>query len=584
MTNMEVALILKEIASFLELKEENYYKIRAYSRGARVIEKHPENIVRLVQENRLGNVDGIGKKLAAQVSEIILTGRCSILEDLKKEFPPFLRSILGIPGVGAKTARTISKNLQINSLKELKDIAGEGKIKQLPGLGKNTEEKILHGINKLEKQKQKTLLGLALPFANTLLENLKNLEKVDSVELAGSIRRKEERVKDIDLVVMTSQKKEVKDKLVHLNEVRQVIKEEENRISFINIIGLKVDVFLLSKSKFYTALLYLTGNEAHVSQLEHIAKQRGYKLTPEGLITGEDEKAKNFVELKSEKDIYTELGLLFVPPEIREGEREVRLAREKSIPDLIEEDVIQGDLHVHTYWSDGADSIEEMVLRAVQKDYEYIAITDHSRSLRIAGGLEEKELMEQVEEIKKLNDRFNGQIKILSGIEADVLNDGTLDYSGEILKTLDFVIASIHQDFRMEKDQMTSRLLKAMENPYVRVLGHPMGRLINKRESHDLDLEAIFKKAAETKTALEINSSIDRLDLPYYFVKKAKSYGIKFVVNTDAHDVNRLDTIKFGVFVARKGYLEKSQVINTYDLENLLKWLETKPGRGKSEG
>ena len=578
MTNIEIALVLKEVADFLKLKEDNPYRVRAYQKGAQIIERQQEDIVRLVQEKRLDSIEGIGEKLASQIEEIIKTGRCSFLEELKSEFPPILKSILGIPGVGTKTARIIFNNLEIKSLSDLKKACESGEIRKLPSLGKKTEKKILQGIEKLEKQEQRHLLGLAFPFAKSLLNNIRDFDEVEFAELAGSIRRKQETVKDIDVVVITNNNhlQQVKDKIIDLPLIRQILKDEGEKISFLNIIGLKVDVFLLSESKFPLRWIDLTGSKEHVEMLKEKAARKNHELSLDGELNKES---------VSEEDVYSSLDLQYIPPELREGEDEIKLAEDENIPDLIEKSQLKGDLHIHTNWSDGADSLEHMAYSAKNKGYEYIAITDHSRSLSIAGGLSIDELKNQVENIRKLNEEQQGSFKIFSGVEADILNEGSLDYPDEILKELDFVVGSIHQGFGQDQEKITKRVLLAMENPYVRVIAHPLGRLINKREGHKLDLERIFEKAVETGTALEINSSVDRLDLPFNYVKKAKEYGIKFVINTDAHDTNRLEEIKYGVFVARKGYLEQDDVINTMSLYELNLWLkEKKPGREQSEG
>ncbi|UMZ74041.1 DNA polymerase/3'-5' exonuclease PolX [Natranaerofaba carboxydovora] len=577
MTNIEIALVLKEIANFLKLKEDNPYRVRAYQKGAQIIERQQEDIVRLVQENRLDSIEGIGEKLASQVEEIIKTGRCSFLEELKSEFPAILKSILGIPGVGTKTARIIFNNLEIKSLNDLKKACESGEVRRLPSLGKKTEKNILQGIEKLEKQEQRHLLGLAFPFAKSLLNNIREFDEVEFVELAGSIRRKQETVKDIDVIVITNDnnRQQVKDKIIDLPLIRQILKDDGEKISFLNIIGLKVDVFMLSESKFPLGWIELTGNKEHVEMLKERVAKKNLEISLGGKLNKES---------VSEEDVYSFLDLQYIPPELREGKDEINLAEDKNIPDLVEKSQLKGDLHIHTNWSDGTDSLEDMAYSAKNKGYEYIAVTDHSRSLSIAGGLSIDELKNQTENIRKLNEEKQDSFKIFSGVEADILNDGSLDYPDEILKELDFVIGSIHQGFGQDQEKITKRVLLAMENPYVRVIAHPLGRLINKREGHKLDLERIFEKAIETGTALEINSSVDRLDLPFNYVKKAKEYGIKFVINTDAHDTNRLEEIKYGVFVARKGYLEQSDVINTMSLDELNLWLkEKKPGREQSE-
>ncbi len=578
MSNLEIALVLKEIANMLKLKEENPYRLRAYSRGAQIIEGLDDDVIRLVQENRLRNIDGIGDKLAAQIEEIVKTGRCSYLEALEAEFSPVLKAILLIPGVGVKTARIIHENLEIESLSDLREAANAGEVRKLPSMGAKTEEKIIKGIEKLENKTDNQLLGLAIPFAENLLSNIKKIEEVEKAELAGSIRRKCETVEDIDIIVAVNNIEQAKEKICQLPLVRQVLDEGDCMITFLNIIGLKVKIFLSYVDIFPEALFCLTGTLSHTKKIEEKAQGKNQDISCDDVIFNKCIfRTEN--RFKDEQELYNRLGLQYIPPELREGGKEVDLAEKNQIPDLITFDDIKGDLHIHTDWSDGVNSIDDMIKKAKELGYEYIAITDHSKSLAIAGGLAEKELRKQVEKIQEINElekKKPGDFKVFSGIEVDILEGGKLDYSDRVLEELDFVIASIHQGFGQKKEHITKRILSAMENEHVKAIGHPLGRLINKREAHHLDFYKLMEKAEETETAFEINSSIDRLDLPYYLIKDALEFEIEFIISTDAHDVKGLDGIKYGIYTARKGFLIEDRVVNARSLKELNFWLEKK--------
>ncbi|ACB85386.1 DNA polymerase/3'-5' exonuclease PolX [Natranaerobius thermophilus] len=562
MTNTEISLILKEIAEILELKGENFYKIRAYRRGARNVETLSEDMTRLVQENRLRQISGIGKGIASQIEEIVRTGRSSLLEELRSEVPTGLRRILGIPGVGVKSAQKLYYQLGISSLNQLKEACEQDQIKELPGFGEKIQEKILQGISKVESSERETLLGIALPMNENIIATLEKFPEIENVETSGSVRRRKGMVQDIDLVVKTQEPKTVKEKIIDLPAVYQVLEEQKNVLSVLNTVGIRIDFYLTSEKNFYYYLFLATGSEDHIEEVANLAFQKGYELKKAGLIDKETEQG---VELYSEFDLYNKLDLPYIAPELRENRGEVEKAHKDKLPSLINVKDIKGDLHIHTNWTDGAGDLQDMVDGAKNMGYEYIAITDHSKSLKIANGLSEFQLERQVEEIQKLNHELK-DFTIFTGTEVDILKNGELDFSSDILRELDFVIASIHQGFNDPGDVITNRICKAMENPYVKAIAHPTGRLLGKRQGHDLDFERLFDTAVATNTALEINSSIDRLDLPEELVLQGINKGVKFLISTDAHSTESFKDIQYGVFIARRGWLSKEQVINTYGL------------------
>ncbi len=563
MTNSEIGIILKEISELMELKGENSFKSRAYRRAARQIEIMPEDLTRLIQENRLRQVSGIGTGISVQVEELVKNGQSSLLEELRSEVPTGLRRILGIPGVGVKTAQKLYYELGISSLLELKDACEQNRIKSLPGFGEKSQQKILRGISKVESSERGTLLGIALPMSRNIISILEGFPEVSRAAVTGSVRRKMEVVKDIDIVIETQSVKTVKEKITELPAIYQILEEHEQVLSVLNTVGLRLDFYFTSEKLYYHHLFLATGNEGHIKKIADLAKQHGYSLTGAGY---HDPDGK-LVPLQSEQELYHSLNIPYIIPELREDRYEINAAINNELPSLVTCDNLKGDLHVHTDWSDGAASLEQMVNSAYNKGYQYIVITDHSKSLRIANGLSERELADQIEEINKINEQFH-DLKVFTGTEVDILKNGELDFSQEILNRLDFVIASIHQDFDAPGGVITDRICKAMECPAVSAIGHPSGRILGKRPGHELDMERIFNYAAATNTVLEINSSIDRLDLSEEVILLAQDRGVKFLISTDAHSETALKDIEYGVYVARRAWLKPEKIINTYDIQD----------------
>lgn len=570
MENQKIARIFEEMADLLELKGENPFRIRAYRKAAMNIETLTEDISTLLEEKRLEEIPGIGKDLAQKIEEILRTGTLEQLEKLRKEIPSSLIEFLSVPGLGPKTAKIIYDNLKIKSIEELEKMAREHRLQGLPGIRAKTEENIIKGIELLKAGKERRRLDQAISIARNFLNFLKKIPEVERISEAGSVRRRKETIKDIDILITSSNANSVMEKFVSHPFVREVLSKGETRASVRTRDFMQVDLRIVESESYGSALAYFTGSKEHNIKLRDIAKGMGLKLNEYGIF---NEKTGEKLGGKEEEDIYKILGLQYVPPELREDRGEIEASREGKIPKLVEIDEIKGDLHIHSKWSDGGNSIEEIVRYAIDKGYEFIAITDHSKSLGVAKGLDEEKLMAQKEEIERLRKEYP-QINILHGIEVDIKSDGTLDFSDDILSKLDIVIAAIHSGFKQDRETITQRLISAMENPYVHIIAHPSGRLIGEREPYNVDMERVIEFAKKTGTILEINAYPQRLDLRDIYCKKAKESGVMIAIGTDAHWISQLEYMEFGVWVARRGWLEKHNVLNTFswkDIKNFLK-------------
>lgn len=570
MKNFEVAFIFYDIADILEIKGENFFKIRAYRKAAHTIENLPMDVEDLAGESRLQEIEGIGKALEEKIREIINTGTCRYYEELKKDFPRGLVEMLKIPGLGAKKIKVIYDNLGISSIEELEKAARAHKLRELPGMGVKTEQSILKGIKTLKGQGDRVQLAIALPVANRIMEILSGMKEVSKVAIAGSLRRRKEMVKDIDIVVATEAAETLVENFLKLPIISRVLAEGLSKVSVVLNAGIQVDLRLVKPQEFYSALQHFTGSKEHNTKLRSLALKMGYKLNEYGIFEKEGD---GVFCPKSETELYSKLDMPYIIPELREDRGEIEAALQDGLPDLVKLEDIRGDLHLHSDFSDGVSSIEEMVKKAKELGYEYIAITDHSKSLKVARGLDESRLRQQLELIKGINERVKG-IRILTGIEVDILPDGSLDFDDDILKELDVVIASIHSGFKQDKTTITSRIVNACHNRYVNIIAHPTGRLLGRREPYDVDMDEVFEAAAKTGTVLEINSSPDRLDLNDVNVKRAAEMGIKIAINTDAHGTEALSDMMYGVWVARRGWLAAENIINTYSLEQLLEFLK----------
>ncbi len=552
MRNLEVAQILYKIADILELQDVKF-KPQAYRRAARSIESLEEDIETV---RDLESIPGIGEAISKKIREILETGKLEYLEKLKKEIPEGLEQLIALPEIGPKTAQFLASQ-GITSIETLEKALEDHKLQKMKGFGPKTEENLRRSIQLYKFQKERKLLGHVLPLCRRLEKML--AASCEKVVVAGSVRRWKETVGDIDILVISSEPEKVMETFVTLPFVQEVLSKGSTRTTVILQQGIQSDVRVLPRESFGSALQYFTGSKEHNIKLREVALKKGFKLSEYGLF---DRKTEKRVAGDSEEDIYAKLGLSFIPPELRENQGEIEAAQTHTLPTLVEMTDIKGDFHVHTDWSDGSGSIESIASRAKQLHYTYLGIADHSQSLKIANGLSAEKLLDQNVYIRELNDRIEG-ISLLSGIESDILPDGSLDYADSVLDELDFVIASIHSRAKSPREEMTQRVVRAMENPLVTILGHPTGRIIGRRDPLNLDLKKIFETAVETKTALEINCYPDRLDLKDIHVRHARECGAVLSLGTDAHSVNDMDFIELGVRTARRGWSEPKNILNT---------------------
>ncbi|MGB9856620.1 MAG: DNA polymerase/3'-5' exonuclease PolX [Dictyoglomaceae bacterium] len=571
MRNSEVAKILYEISALLELKGENKYKVAAYAEAARRIENLPDDIEKLFKEKRLHEIRGVGESISQKITEYLTTGKVTYLEELRKEVPPELLELEKIPGVGPKLAYRLYKELGIKDIDSLEKAAKEGRIRLLPRLGERVEQNILEGIRQVREKSERIPLGVALPIIEEILSFLSNNPYITKITPAGSVRRRKETIGDIDILITTKDMEKVNEYLKKLPILRDIIASGPTKTSINVEPGIQVDFRIVEDKCFGAALQYFTGSKAHNIKLRELALKKGFKINEYGIFRIEDN-----VRLggEREEDIYEILELQFIPPELREDQGEIEIASVGKLPNLLEEKDILGDLHSHTNWSDGANTLEEMVDTAYKLGYKYLVISDHSQALGVAGGLTPEQIEKQRKEIYELSKKYK-DFKIIHGIEANILSDGSLDLPHEVLEKFDLVIAGLHSGFKQSKEKITERLISAIKNPWVDIISHPTGRLINKRPAYEVDLDAILKAAKETGTVLEINAQPDRLDLCDLDARRAKEkYGIIFSIGTDAHDIKSFSLIRYGVYVARRAWLEKKDVLNTYSWEEIKKRLK----------
>ncbi|TEB14278.1 DNA polymerase/3'-5' exonuclease PolX [Pelotomaculum sp. FP] len=564
MQNEEIAWIFHELADLLELKGEEYFKIRAYRNASRILAGLDEPVKDAWKGGRLNKIPGIGKNIAAKINELLTTGNLKKYQELLEEFPPGLLEIITLPGLGPKKAGMLREKLGITSLEELAAAAREKRLRNLPGLGVRTEDEILRNIELRQSQAGRALLDLARNIAAELTGYLGLLPGVARVEAGGSLRRWKETVGDIDLVVASDDPNTVIDSLAGHYRISHILEKGYDGAKFQTKCGIAVELEIVPEEVFTLALFRNTGSHAHFEKLQGLFEKR--ENSAAAALLGRTQGKMG------EQDIYAMLDLQYIPPELREDRGEVEAALEKRLPDLVKLEAIKGDLHVHSTWSDGVADIEQLAGRAKAKGYQYMAVTDHSRSLHIARGLSLDKLHEQHEVIRELNKKQE-DFQILTGIEVDILPKGELDCPDEVLKEIDVVVASVHSAFKQDWETMTARLLSALENRNVDIIGHPTGRLLNQREGYALDLERVLEAAAGYGTILEINASPNRLDLSDVNARRAKEKGIKLAINTDAHDLKRLDEMPYGVAVGRRAWLEEEDVVNTMPAEKLLKYL-----------
>lgn len=565
MQNQLVAQIFRDVAKILEIKGDNVFRIRAYERAAQNIEGLTENIEDFIKEDRLRDIPGIGVDLADKIKEIIKTHRLKFFENLKKTIPAGLLDLLNIPSVGPKTAKLLYDKLNIKSISDLEAAIKKNKLSGIFGIKEKTIENMLKGIELVKRGKERMSLALAIQVADEFLTPLKRLSEVKQISVAGSLRRQKETVHDIDILVISRRPEKVMDAFVRLPLVNDILAKGETKVSVRTKDDVQVDCRVVEEKSFGAALLYFTGSKNFNIKLRQLAIKKGLKINEYGVF-----RKNRFVVGKTEEEIFKILGLEYVEPELREDTGEIALAQKFKLPQLIEVKDLQGDLHVHSNYSDGGNSISEIVEAAKKRGYSYIAVTDHSQSLKVAGGLSLADLRKKKAEIDKINKNLKG-LRILYGTEVDIDSQGKIDYKDETLKEFDLVVAAVHSGFKQSKEQLTRRIIKACKNKYVHIIAHPTGRLWGTRDAYELDFDKILKVARDTNTHLEINAFPQRLDLNYLDVHRAKEAGVKLAISTDAHTTDQLAIIKLGISVARRGWLEKKDVINTLSLDELLK-------------
>ena len=571
-TNQELADIFQTIANLLEIKGEVIYKILAYRKAADSLRDYGGNVYDVWQEGKLTDIPGVGKAISEKINELYTTGHLEFLDKLSAEVPPSLAELLEVPDLGPKKIALFWKELGVTDLAGLEAATRAGDLQSLPGMGKKSEAKILAGIEALSRRTSRTPLWKAWPYAEELLAKLSEMPGVEKTAAGGSLRRMKETVGDLDLLVAAEDSAPVMDAFTNLPEVFQVIGSGKTKSSVEFNNGLRAQLWVHPPDRFGTALQYASGSKDHNMRLRELALKMGLSLS-EHAFTRED---GTEILCADEEKVYEVLGLPWIPPELREDRGEVQSALAGELPRFIELSDIQSELHTHSTWSDGKVTIKEMALAAQQRGYKVLAVTDHSPSLGITQGLKEEDIKQQRKEIETAQEEIGDAILILQGAEVEIKADGNLDYSDQVLSEFDIVFASLHVSLRQPGQQITQRLLNAIQNPHVDVIGHPTGRLIPDREAADLDMEAVFSAAAESGVALEISAHPERLDLNDIHARRAIELGIVLSINTDAHSPGELDLMHFGVSTARRGWVEPRHVINAWEPEELLAWLRNR--------
>jgi DNA polymerase (family 10) len=568
MDKKEAAQVLEEIAFLLELAGENPFKVRAYTSGARTILTLPGDLEEAVRTGALDQVKGIGKSLSGVIKELVETGAARIHEELKSKIPPGLQELLQVPGLGPKKARLLFENLQIDSLGELEYAIQENRLLSLPGFGAKTQERLKKGLEQMRRYAGLFRLGDLLPQAGELLAGVRALPGVLRGELAGGVRRGLEVDRGIEIVAAAGDPAQFWSALTSLSVVREFTMENGVHGRGLLPRGIPFTLTLAPAENFAGVWLALTGSEAHLQELQERARSLGWQITAAGLSQGGE-----LIKGVEEDDIYRRLGLSWIPPELREGLGEIAAAGEGRLPRLVDQGDLRGCFHVHSYFSDGVNSLEELAAEVKSRGWEFLGISDHSQSAYYAGGLKPGDLQRQQEELSSCRRKYP-RVTLFWGVESDILGDGSLDYPGEILQGFDFVIASIHSQFRLPQEEMTQRILQAMANPYCTMLGHVTGRLLLARDPYELNLEPILEFAARHQVIMELNASPFRLDLDWRWLKKAKEMGIMISLNPDAHSLEGFDDLTYGVMAARKGWLEPQDVLNTYPVAEVARLLK----------
>src|SRR5256712_10801001 len=563
MRNLEIASVFNQIADLLEIQGANPFRIRAYRRAALNIEGLADNVETLSLGRSLDKIPGIGSDLAGKIDEYLRTGRMEFHEQLKKEVPLGLAKMVEIPSVGPKTAKEIYDRFRIEAIEDLEALCKTDKLLSVPGFKQKTVDNVLRGIELYRRRRGNYLLGRTVPVARQFCKYLEGF--ADRVAYAGSLRRMKEIVHDVDILAASKDPAKTIQAFLTMPFVESVLAQGGTKASLRVQDDLQVDLRVIDPQSWGAAMHYFTGSKAHNIRMRERAIKLGLKLNEYGLFDGSDQ----YIAGADEKDIFEKLGLPFIPPVLREDQGEMEAAAAGKLPNIVELPDIQGDLHMHTSWSDGKYSTEEMIEAGRKRGYKYVAITDHSKSLGGAGGLSDDDLMKHMEEIRSIGTKY-ADIRVLAGTEVDIRLDGTLDYSDELLEKLDFVVASVHSGFKQSRSELTARVVRAMQNPYVRVIGHPTGRLLGDRDPYEIDFEEVMKEAARTRTCLEVNSNFNRLDLNDVHCRKARDMGVHVIISTDSHNYDDLLTLPYGVATAQRGWIEKDRVLNAQPVEKML--------------
>ena len=567
-TNLEISLVFDEIANILELKGESRFKIRAYRNASRTIEGLTQDLVNIAKKDGLKDLPGIGDALAKKIDEIIKTGKIKYHEELKESIPSGLLEMLEIQGLGPKKTYKLHEELGIDSIESLEQACKNNELQGLFRMGKKTEENILRGIELYRLYQGRISLGKALPYAEAIVKSLKCIKGVKKAVFAGSLRRMRETIGDIDILVSSTDSNPVMDAFTGLDGVSEILARGKTKSSII-FGDVQVDLRVVHPESYGAAMQYFTGSKQHNVRLRELAIKKGLKINEYGVFRKEEKIAG-----KTEEEVYKSVGLSYIPPELREDRGEINAALNCELPELVKQSDIKGDLHIHTDWSDGKKSILEMAKAAKHRGYEYIAVTDHTSSMGIAGGLKKDRLEAQIDKIKKINkDLDEPNFRVLSSSEVDIRSDNTLDFHDEILSKLDIVLAAVHTKFSQDKESMTNRIISAIDNPNVDIIAHPTGRLIGKREPYEVDMDRVIKAAKKTGVVLESNANPRRLDLNDIHCKHAKENGVKIAISTDSHDSPQMDLMSYGVATARRGWIEKGDVLNSMSLYELLDFL-----------
>ena len=563
MRNLEISFIFNQIADLLEIQGANPFRIRAYRRAALNIESLADNIETVSVSGSLRNIPGVGEDLANKIHEYLQTGKIAFHEQLKTEVPPGLAKIVEVPSVGPKTAKEIYDRFRVETVEDLEALCKTDGLLAVPGFKQKTIDNILRGIELYRRRRGNYLLGRAVPIAKQLCAYLEGY--ADRVAYAGSLRRMKDIVHDVDILAASKNPAKTIESFLKMPFVETVLAQGGTKVSVRVQDDLQVDLRVVGIENWGAAMHYFTGSKAHNIRMRERAIKQGLKLNEYGLFDSNEKCLAGAEEIQ----IFEALGLPYIPPVLREDWGEMEAAAQGKLPDLIETADIRGDLHMHTTWSDGKYSAEEMVEAARRTGYKYVALTDHSKSLGVAGGLSDEDLLKHTEECRALDARYS-DIRVLAGTEVDIRQDGSLDYSDELLAKLDFVVASVHSGFKQDRATLTSRILRAMQNPYVRVIGHLTGRLLGDRDPYDIDVDAVMREAARTRTCLEVNSNFHRLDLNDFHCRKAREMGVHVIISTDSHNYDDMLNLPYGVATAQRGWIERDRVLNARPVDEML--------------